>query len=328
MRQILLTLALCTIGSPLMALCGGESYFDRLTLAQTAQLETEVAGIPYANGTTWTATREAVQMTLVGTMHIHDNRLDKLRAKLRRTVQSADLILLEATPAEEAKVQAAITQNPDLIFIENGPTLPEILDEATWQQVIDAVRAIGIPPFLAAKFEPWYLMMTLAIPTCAMQDLAAGKRGLDHMIMEDGIAADVPLQALEPFDTLFTIFQNEDMDAQIEMLKLSLMNNTDQQAMFVAMLDSYFAQDIGKLVALSRIIAETIPSLDPAEARAMALETEETVIGDRNRAWMSVINAAAAQHTNIVIAVGAAHLPDNAGLLSLLENDGWTISPF
>lgn len=328
MFRILTTFVLCMIATPIWALCSGESYFDRLTPTQNAQLAQITSAIPFASGTTWTATRDATQLTLIGTMHIHDNRLDALRNLIRSTVQSADLILLEATPIEEAQVQNAIIKNPDIIFIETGPTLPELLDEATWAQVMDAVRAQGIPPFLAAKFEPWYLMMTLGIPSCAMEDLAAGKRGLDHMIMEDGTAAGVPLQALEPYDTLFTIFQDGDMAEQLDMLKLSLMAVPDQQAMFVAMLDSYFAGDIGRLIGLSRIIAEGIPTLDPVAARNMTLAAEEAIIGNRNRAWMSVINTAASQNDNIVIAVGAAHLPDNAGLLTLLQNEGWTISPF
>lgn len=328
MFRIISTIALCTLGTPLWALCSGDSYFDKLTPEQTVQLAAETAAIPFSKGISWTATREAVQMTLIGTMHINDNRLDALRQLVRDTVQSADLVLLEATPKEEAQVQAAIAENPALIFIEDGPTLPEMLDEETWEQVMTAVRAQGIPPFLAAKFEPWYLMMTLSIPKCAMADIAAGKRGLDHMIIADATTADVPMQALEPYDTLFTIFQDGDKEEQLDMLKLSLQNGGDQQAMFVALLDSYFAQDIGRLIALGRVAAETIPNLDPVEARKMVLETEEAIITTRNLAWMPVINAAANTHKNIVIAVGAAHLPDTSGLLKLLEADGWTITPF
>lgn len=324
----IITFLFCTLGSPLLALCGGETYFNRLTPDQTAQLEAEANGIAYGKGTLWQATRGAVQITLIGTMHINDPRLNHIHAKIRDTVQAADLILLEATPAEEAQVLAYMSKNADILFIQDGPTLPERLDAATWDKVMEAVRAHNIPPFLAAKFEPWYLMMALAIPPCAMQDIANGVRGLDHMIMDDAMAADVPLQALEPFDTLFKVLQSGDSDDQLEMLKLALMSGEDQLAMFTALLDSYFTQDIGKLIALNRFLAENTPDLDPVRGRQMALDAEDVIIGNRNRAWMPVIDAAAAQNTNIVVAVGAAHLPDTHGLLNLLQLDGWTISPF
>ncbi len=93
-------------------------------------------------------------------------------------MQAADLILLEATPAEEAQLQSLMTRNPDVFLNTDGPTLPDVLPEKTWDQLMVALRARDIPPFLAAKFQPWYLMMTLAIPPCVMGDMAAGRRGL------------------------------------------------------------------------------------------------------------------------------------------------------
>jgi len=40
-----------------------------------------------------------------------------------------------------------------------------------------------------------------------------------------------------------------------------------------------------------------------------------------------VIEDAATQHDNIFIAFGAAHLIGEDGVLNLLQNNGWVISP-
>ncbi len=328
LRAISLGFILSIASSPAWALCGGASYFDQLSAAQQDQLAAETSAIRYGQGLTWTATKGEAQLTIAGTMHIFDQRLQPILDTLRPAIQTADLILLEATPREEHLLQAAIGENPDTILIETGPTLPELLDEATWERVKIAAQDQGIPAFIAAKFEPWYMMMTLAIPTCAMEDLTAGKQGLDHMIMREANIAGVGQQALEPFDTLFTIMQSDDIDTQLQMLKLSLMSPQDQQATFVALLDSYFAQDVGRLIALNRVIAEETPDMDAASARAIALKTEDAIIGARNRAWMPVINAALVDHKTIVVAVGAAHLPDRFGLLNLLAGEGWTLKRF
>ncbi len=322
-----LIIAITCLAGPLYAACDGPSLFDTLTPSEALQIDSDAAALPYANGTQWIATKNAKVIRLIGTMHINDPRLDPIIDDLAPDIAASDLVLLEATPDQEAQVQAYMAANPDLLFIVDGPTLPEMLDEATWQRIADAARARQIPPFLIAKFRPWYVMMTLALPPCAMPDLMAGRRGLDQRITDTAVDIGVPIDNLEPFDTVLKVFQTGSIEENAQMLALSVPDAHEASAMFVAMLDAYFAQDIGRLMALSRVIAMRAPDVDPAQAAAMLLESETMLLGDRNVAWLPVIQQALSVHDSIMIAVGAAHLPGDSGLLRLLEIDGWTVTP-
>jgi uncharacterized protein YbaP (TraB family) len=259
-------------------------------------------------------------------MHIYDPRLRAIRDRVHPLVKSADLLLVEATAQEEAEMQASLAANPDMIFITEGPTLPEQLDETTWQAVAEAARARQIPPFLAAKMRPWYLTLTLAIPPCAMPDMIAGVRGLDHMIMADAKDAGVPLQALEPWTTLIDVMRAGSADDQRDMLHFATVAPEIQSEMFVAMLDSYFSGDIAEVWEASRLASNYIPGMDTAKAESLFQITEDLLLRDRNQRWLPVIEAAATQHDAIVVAVGAAHLPGDTGVLNLLAQSGWTIT--
>lgn len=311
---------------PAAAACVGESYLDRMTPQQEAQLSAAVADMPYAEGLIWRATKEDAAITVIGTMHIYDPRLDDLRAALSETVATADLVMLEATPEEEAKLQQLITSEPDRLFIMDGPTLPDLLDEDTWQMISTAATERGIPGFMAAKMQPWYLSLTLAVPSCAMTDMIAGIRGLDQMIIQDAEAAGVPMQAVEPYTTLFDLFKDDSFDEQVDMLRVSMLVPELQEQMFVAMLDRYFAEDVGRLWEMSRIAMSDVPDLDPIEANAMFDEMEESLLNTRNRNWIPVITEATSTHDDIVVAVGAGHLIGESGVLQLLENEGWSIA--
>lgn len=311
---------------PAAAACVGDSYLDRMTSAQQAELTASVADMPYAEGLVWTATKDATTLTVIGTMHIFDPRLEELRVKLAETVTTADLVLLEATPEDETKLQELLISEPNRLFIVDGPTLPELLDEETWQLIASAASERGIPSFMAAKMQPWYLSLTLAIPSCAMSDVLAGARGLDQMIIEDAQAAGVPMQAVEPYTTLFDIFKDDSFEEQIDMLRIGMLVPDLQEQMFVAMLDRYFAEDVGRLWEMSRIAISDVPDIDPATGEAMFAEMEEALLNKRNRNWMPVIYEATSIHDDIVIAVGAAHLIGEEGVLQLLENDGWTLT--
>ena len=323
--RILGLMALTLSATPAAALCSGASYEERLSPAQQAELDSAVAAMPFAEGLTYIATRGEDQITLIGTMHIYDPRLEIIRARVSGFVRTAELVMLEATPVEEAQLQALLATEPERMFIVDGPTLPEILDEETWVTLRDAATARGIPGFLAAKMQPWYLALTLAVPPCAMEEMLAGATGLDKMIGADATAAGVPLAPLEPFTTLFDLMGDTTLDEQIEMLEISMPTEDMQQAMFVAMLDSYFAEDVGRLWSLSRIAMQDMPEIDPVEAEAMFLEMQEMLLDTRNRNWIPVIEAALKTRDTIVVAAGAAHLIGENGLLQLMTDDGWTV---
>lgn len=314
------------VGLPAAAECTATSYLDQLDAEQVAALDAAVADMPYGQGLIWQARKGDREITLAGTMHIFDPRLEPIRDAVRPHVTNAGLVLLEATPAEERALQDLMTTQPDVLFITEGPTLPEILDEPTWELIANAVRERNIPAFMAAKMQPWYLSMVLSIPACVSDDLMAGNRGLDAMIIEDAIAADVPMQALEPYTTLFDIFQNEPIEDQIAMLRVGLGAPDQQEQIFVATLDRYFARDVGRLWELSRIAMADIPGVTAQEATELFAETEQALLIDRNLAWMPVIDAAVTQHDKIVVAAGAAHLVGAYGLPQLLENDGWALT--
>ena len=114
-------------------------------------LDQAVADIPFPEGLIWTATKGADTITVVGTMHIFDPRLEAIRAKVKDNVTDADLVLVEATPEDEAALQELIVTDPGRLFIVDGPTLPEQLDPETWEMIAAAATERGIPGFMAAK---------------------------------------------------------------------------------------------------------------------------------------------------------------------------------
>ncbi len=325
LRPIAFAILTC-LGFPAVAQCVGASYLDQLDANRQAELAATADAMPFSKGTLWTATRGDDTITVIGTVHIYDPRLEPIYDKISDEVAAADLVLLEATPKEEAELQEMIVTDPDLLFITEGPTLPAILDEDTWALIVAAATDRGIPGFMAAKMQPWYLSLILSIPPCATQDMLAGDLGLDHMISEGAAIAGVPMQALEPVTTLFDLFQDSPIEEQIDMLMVNLSSPEIQQQMFVAMLDSYFAQDVGTLWEMSRISMTELPGVDEATATEMFNQIEESLLIKRNWNWMPVIAEAVAEHDDLVVAVGAAHLIGSEGILQFLQDDGWTLT--
>lgn len=326
MLRAALTAIVTLSAAPAVGLCSGESYLDRLTSSERASIAEAVADTPYAEGLTWTLTKGADTLTVVGTMHVYDARLEVLRDAVAPTLRDADILLVESTPSEEAEMQEAFAADPSIYLIRTGPTLPDLLPADIWAEVQAAAADRGLPAFIVSQFQPWYLSLTLGIPSCAMDDLAMGQRGLDHMLMTDAQGAGVPVKPLEGWETLIEVLASDPLDEQVEMLKMGLLPAKDQSAMFVAMLDSYFSEEVAAVWEVSQVAATALSDLPASETAQMMDEAEEVLLTDRNKKWLPVIAEATGQHDNIVIAVGAAHLPGDEGLLALLADDGWAVS--
>ncbi|MEY1556773.1 TraB/GumN family protein [Yoonia sp. R2331] len=308
------------------ALCEGTDYVEALSAAERAGIDAVVADTPFATGLVWQATRDDKTLHVIGTMHIFDPRLGPIVLRTAPLVEAADLLLVEAGPEEETQMTSAMQRDPGLIFITDGPTLPEQLPEEAWQSLADAANARQIPAFMAAKMQPWYLAQALAIPACTMPDLASGARGLDHMLIDVALDANVPIAAVEDWDTLFTIMREGSTEEQLEMLQMGLVPPEVQTSLFVSMLNSYFAEDVVTIWEASRLSTKDIPAMDPARADALFADAEQKILLDRNLAWIPRIMTATAAHDRVVVAVGAAHLPGEQGVLNLLQSDGWTLT--
>lgn len=326
MLRALVVACLTGLATPAVALCAGDSFFDSLDPDTRADITAAAASEPYAEGALWELTRDRNTLTVVGTMHVYDDRLAALRDRAGPALQAADLLMVEATADEERAMQAAFAATPGLYLITDGPTLPDLLPPDAWAQVQAAAGDRGIPGFMVAQMQPWYLSLTLGIPACAMADLVAGRRGLDHMLIGEAEAAGIPLQALESWETLIDVLADGTMEEQLDALQLSLLPREAQQSLYVAMLDAYFAEQTATAWALGEVAARELTDLSAEQAAALMADTRDLLLDRRNLNWIPVIESAADTHDRIVVAVGAAHLPGELGILKLLEDEGWTVT--
>lgn len=323
-KTALLCLSLLLPATAIAAPCSGTNLIAAMDADTRAVLEARVDATPYAAGNFWRASRGGSIVHLVGTYHFDDPRHDAIVTRLAPFISDAAAVLVEAGPDEQEKLNAEMVSRPDRIFIADGPTLPDRLEEADWQALLKAMTARGIPGFMAAKMQPWYVSMMLGIPPCAMEAMSAGTRGLDARIMERAEAEQIPIVALEPYDTVFALFDAMPEDVQLEMIRSALAVGDQAEDYSATLTDAYFAENVRLTWELGRHVSYELPGKTHDEVDAELAVMEEALMNRRNRAWISVIETAAANGP-IFVAFGALHMSGEQGVLSLLEQEGFTI---
>lgn len=324
LRRAALVLGLVAAAAGAEAECTGPSLLDRLDAARRAAFDAEAEAVPHGRGTLWRASRGPARIFLAGTLHLPDARFSGTLSTLAPVILGADMVLVEATAAEESAMAQAVATAPDLALLPPGLTLADRLDPDSWALVAEAAQARGLAPADAARLRPWLLMMALQAPPCAARLMGPG---LDRLVMEAAAEAGVPMAALEPWDTLFRLFASEDEERQLDMLRLSILDPASAEGLLVATRESYFAGRTAEAWELTRLATGfRAKGARPAEPAALD-SLRGVLLSRRNAAWVPVIEAAAARSPRLVVAAGAAHLPGEDGVLRLLERSGWSVEP-
>lgn len=325
MVRHLFAVTLCVLGLalPAGADCVGQDLISTMAAPDRADLLARSHAVPFAQGNFWRATKGAQDITLIGTYHMDDPRHAETLARLGPAFDRAKTVLVEAGPEEMSALKNRLGRDPGLMVITDGPTLPEQLSPEVWEQLSTAMAARGVPGFMAAKMQPWYLSMILSIPPCALQAMGED-RGLDAMVMEEAAARDLPIKALEPYDTIFGIFDALSPADQLSMITASLALEDRSEDLSITMSEAYFAEEPRLIWDFNQDQALTVPGALPEQVAHEFAVMEEAMMVRRNRAWIPVLTAAAKEGP-VLAAFGALHLSGQDGVLALLESEGFTV---
>lgn len=306
-----------------LAECVGQNLLAAMPAQEFQALQAKADAQPFARGNFWRATRGDQEIHLIGTYHMDDPRHTETMAVLTPVLDRAKTVLVEAGPEEMSALKTELGKNPALMVITEGPSLPEQLSPEIWEKLSSAMRLRGVPPIMGAKMRPWYLSMILSIPPCAMEAMTED-RGLDAQVIEAATERGLPVQALEPYDTVFSIFEMLSKDDQLSMITSTLALEDRSEDLSVTMADTYFNEE-GRLIwEFTRALTQALPGYSPERVEREFAAMQEAMMDGRNRKWIPVLTKAA-QDGPVLAAFGALHLSGDEGVLALLEAEGFVL---
>lgn len=302
--------------------CVGTDLIHALPEAEQETLRDRAAQTPYATGLLWRATKGDTQITLFGTYHFeHSRTADHLDA-LKPLIDNADSVYLEVSNDDQRQLQRDMADDPSIMFIMEGPTLPDLLGEEDWQRLSEEMRARSIPGFMAAKFKPFWAAMMMGIGPCEASSGLSSDKGIDKQVGDYAASIGKNSRSLEDFRTLLTLFDTFPQDEQLDMLRLMFSWSGNADDLSYTLRQRYFAQEIALIWEFSRYVSLEFGGPNAKED----FDTfERQLLTERNIGWMEVLREETSGQS-VFLAVGAAHLPGENGMLYLLEQDGFEIT--
>lgn len=288
------------------------------------ELERVARSIPNGEGLLWRLTgSDGAVSYLFGTIHLSELSVPEISPTVLDLVLQSRIVLTEIPDiANETVVAEQSVLQMGSLFLGNGKTLKDLVSPTAYENLVDLLERMGLPPFALIGFRPFVTTSLISIPSCELPAMLESSSGLDNSvdarIARTAEGAGIATDGLESFDEQMQAIISiplADGVAMLENLVLHADHIEDFAATLVAL---YHAERMDQLLALDKI---EMPF--PPLAR-MPDSFVQSMLVDRNRR-MALRSLPHLAEGGAFIAVGALHLPGEEGLVALLRNHGFTV---
>jgi uncharacterized protein YbaP (TraB family) len=262
----------------------------------------------FSRGLLWKIeTPGAAPSYLFGTFHSSDPRIVALPCPVQRAFDTATSFTMEMIMSGPGIVSMA-----EAMFFSDGRTLQQVLGDALYRETLAAVglesaRAAGLN-----NMKPWAVMMFLSGPR------EGAGLPLDFALQLKATLANKPTHGLETLPEQIEVFNGMRLEDQVVLLRDTIQMHRLLPGVVEELTRVYLRRDLAGLVALS----EKYQSEDARVHRDLM----DRLLVRRNHN-MAKRMGERLREGNAFIAVGALHLPGEQGLLRLLTDAGYRVSP-
>lgn len=272
--------------------------------------------VAYGHGLLWEIERPGVAPNyLLGTMHVTDPRVVNLPPPVRAAFNRAKRLVLEIVFTESTFAEAGTE-----VCLPEGRPLSKIVDRRLFDAAVTALGRYGISRERVDRMTPWGVYLALSVPHAEITRHLQGELFLDRRLQRDADRLNKPTLALETVAEQIAVFDSVAEVDQIVLMRAAVAAGPRIETDFDDMVVLYAARDLASLYtrAVSALSDDTSFS---EEFRRVFVDR---ILYQRNRNMAERMEDHL-QRGGTFVAVGAAHLPGEQGLLRLLARRGYSI---
>jgi uncharacterized protein YbaP (TraB family) len=245
---------------------------------------------------------------LLGTIHSDDARVTNVPPGIMRVFQQADSFSGEVKMDLPSMMQAS-----QATLLPAGQSLEQLIDRSLYQQTVQLLAAYGMPELVVQRMKPWAAAATLSLPRPQTGIF------LDMLLYNQAAAAGKQVYGLETIAEQIGAMESLSPDLQITMLRDAVAQHDQLDKIIEQLITAYVRRDLKALESISNA------AMQQGDARVAEMFNAEVV--DRRNYRMLERMQPRLREGNAFIAVGALHLPGDKGLLKLLRDKGYRVSP-
>jgi uncharacterized protein len=189
-------------------------------------------------------------------------------------------------------------------------SLKDLMSSADYELVSKYVKdSLGMPMMMINKMKPIALMSLLysRMLPCSSNE------SYEQKFLEIAKASKKEVEGLETIEAQMAVFDKIPDSLEAKMILDMIRTMPEQRKQLMQMVESYKKEDLSRL---SDQMSES------PEWKGF----EDILLVNRNRSWIPIMESAMKQGSQM-FAVGAGHLPGKEGVINLLREAGYTVTP-
>ncbi|MCP8899457.1 TraB/GumN family protein [Gilvimarinus xylanilyticus] len=272
-----------------------------------------VAGQSYADALVWEATKGEHKVIVAGTIHLLKPADYPLSEEYPQAFADADTLVFE-TDMAAVQAPAFATKMTQMMMLPAGESLQTRLSPEVYERLSQFAQQRSFPLAQLQTFEPAFVALTLSI--MEMQKL--------------GFA--------EGVDARYTRMANE------QGKQLAWLETPDEQLQFLRAMtelnaDNFMRYTLDDLADLPQLMDDMVKAFKTGDHQALfelggepmqeySQDLYNTILRDRNRAWISQVNEFVKTPETEMIMVGALHLAGPDSVIEMLRQEGYQVKRY
>lgn len=245
---------------------------------------------------------------IMGTMHLIAKDKFHFPDHLKEKVAASELLILEIGGISE---QMKMAQK---MFLQEGNLFDHFSTEQADSLFTNLEEQFGYTPEEAkqrfGRMKPIALMQ-LFTQEAFGEGPASYELSLERIAKEN----DIPVEGLETIEEQMKIFDDMSIADQVEMVMVGIRDKETNVQQTIELQDIFLSQDI-----------EAIYQYMHADTSSSLMNYEDELLNNRNERWIPLIKKYI-KKKQCFIAVGAAHLGGEKGVINLLREEGYEVVP-
>ena len=292
-------------------------FFTSLSLAQEAAdaVQATVTKDSSEQSLLWriSGNNLSIASYLYGTIHMIGKEDFFLTDSTRSSFERSERIVFEIN-MEDMTNMSVLFSLITKVMMEDGVRLKDLLSEEDYALVQQRFSELGLPLMMFERMKPMFLS-SFAAGDMSTDGFSSGSVVSYEMeFMEMAKQEEKEMAGLETIEFQMSMFDSIPYKVQAEMLVESLRGGDTEDDQFQIMVDLYKAQDLEGMQALFQ------------DEEGGVGEYEDVLLINRNRNWIPLM-AEMMKEKATFFAVGAGHLGGKNGVIQLLRQAGYTLTP-